>query len=431
MSNRRLDKGPGRWRAPLGDRLNAWGAKLAESMPKLGPRKNRRKTGDSTLRKSGDAPAAKPAKRGKAKHGRRVGAAAEAAQAARAAEPETRRTSGIRFALTAAAFLAPVVVAVLAFSTPLLGVRAYEYVMETGHFHVRTIRIAGNERLSREDLRQELGIDPGEHLLKTDMNELQQRLLAHPWIRWAKVERELPDGLIVEVVEHSPAAYLSAGELWVVNRSGEPFARVSPDDSEKLPIITGVTRARLEDPANRSDALADIRAALNLHQLYRSMGYDGRWPIGEVRVDPVRGMTLIIGGVGTEAVLGRSPYRDKLYRLEWVLENLRQQGKVAEYIILDMARDTRRSDDDGRVIVKAAIAPKERDVMARAAERAREAERRVLGLPPNGDIFGPSLPTAGGLGFGVTGNDDDTPARPALSGGRPAVMNFDLSGEEY
>ncbi|PKN57994.1 MAG: hypothetical protein CVU56_07950 [Deltaproteobacteria bacterium HGW-Deltaproteobacteria-14] len=354
--------------------------------------------------------------------------------------PEPRR-GALRAALgTLFGWALPVVVATVAFTTPLLGVRAYHYVMTSGHFNVHEVLVEGNRKLSYDAIRATLGVAPGTQLLATDLDAMEARCQSHPWVSWCKVERELPDRLVVSLVEHEPAAYLALGELMLVDTAGEVFTTAAAaaelvGSSPSLPIITGIAPDALAAPGQRAQTEARLRAVLNVLELYRTMGLDGRWPVGEVRLDAVRGLTLVLSPLGTEAVLGHGPYRDKLYRLEWVLESLRQEGRTAEYVVLD-AFDVDGADGGGRVVVKADLPPAGEALMEQAAERAREAQRSVLGLPPDPDLFGPAIaPSRLGPGAGAGVADDletdDGRARPTLTGGRPALEpnELDTDGE--
>ncbi|TNF24310.1 MAG: FtsQ-type POTRA domain-containing protein [Deltaproteobacteria bacterium] len=367
---------------------------------------------------------------------------AQARAAARGESSAQRRASavgGLKGALaTTLGWAVPVVVAVGAFATPMLGVRAYHYVMTSGHFNVHEILVEGNRRLSYDAIREALEVEPDTQLLATDLDAMQERCEAQAWVSWCRVRRELPDRLVVELVEHEPAAWLALGELTLVDSAGAVFATAAAADAVgasalDLPIITGIAADALATPAGRAETESRLRGVLNVLELYRSMGLAGRWPVGEVRVDTLRGLTLVISPMGTEAVLGQGPYRDKLFRLEWVLESLRQEGRTAEYVVLD-AFDI-DGDGDGRVVVKADLPPAGEALMEQAAERAREAQRKVLGLPPDPNIFGPAIvpaprPRSGDDGDDAATETDEGPARPTLTGGRPAVGPDELNTED-
>jgi cell division protein FtsQ len=335
----------------------------------------------------------------------------------------------------------PMAAAMLAFTTPFVGARAYEYIMKSGHFYVREVLISGNQHLSAEAVRDLAGIRPGTHVLAADLDEMQEALEANAWVASARVQRELPDRLSVHVDEHVPAAYLAIGELMLVNTSGQPFAAADPREDQELPIITGIREDAFDTNATAAQARADLRAAINLTRLYASMGLAGRWAIGEVRVEAGRRLTLVLSGKGTEAVLGTGPYRQKLYRLEWVLEKLHSEGKDADYVLLDGSDGLGTGGDDGRVVVAADLAPSPDEALAEASRRAEEAAAGNQQLLPSG-LAGPGGAAAGAPAEGEAAAeapadgeaaaaevaapvDEDLPAvegpRGVSSGVRPAV----------
>lgn len=304
-------------------------------------------------------------------------------------------------------WLLPVAAAVAAFSTPFLGARAFEYLMSTGHFMVREVLVDGARHLTEGEVLALAGIEAGTHVLATDLSAMGRRLEAHPWVARARVERELPDKLVLHLHEHRAVAYVALDEVMLVDNGGEPFARAETGELYDLPIITGVSFPTDDaDPslavpaaAHRSVARADVRAAVNLSRLYAGMGLGNRWPLGELRVEPGRRMTLVLSETGTEAVLGTGPYRQKLFRLEWILEKLHQDGKTADYVLLDGAGPTLDGRDDGRVVVRADMARSQEQVAAEASRRADEAEsaRALEGVLPGAaeDEGGPAHVSAG------------------------------------
>jgi hypothetical protein len=244
----------------------------------------------------------------------------------------------------AAAWLIPVGLAVLAFATPVLGLQAVDGVRESRHFHVREVVVAGHRRLSETEVLGLAGITPGMSVLEADLEVLAAPLRAHPWVRWAKVERELPSTLRVTMIEREACAYLATGDLWLVDETGEVFAPADPVESLDIPVISGVERAALgeavADPVKRMQLQVRLQGALNLARTWRIHGLSRRYPLSEVRLDPVAGHVLVIGARGTvapiEVVLGEGPLRVKLQRLEFTLEALRAEGRQAEYVLLDL-----------------------------------------------------------------------------------------------
>ncbi|MEC9073284.1 MAG: FtsQ-type POTRA domain-containing protein [Myxococcota bacterium] len=298
----------------------------------------------------------------------------------------------------AATWGVPMVAAVLAFSTPFLGIQMHDYLMHSGHFFVRDVVVQGNDRMGDQDLLALAGIRAGTHLLSADLSDMEARLESHPWIARATAQRDLPDKLRITVTEHRPVAYAALDELMLVNVDGSPFAIADPQDDMDIPIVSGLAPDAFDTELSAARSRSDLRAAVNLHRLYHTMGLATRWPIGEIRVLNRRKMSLVLSGTGTEVVLGQGPYREKLYRLEWVLEKLHQENAVAEYLLLDGAIASNPGRDDGRVVVRADLAATPEEIAAEAHRRAQQQVVAPPGTDPNTpEIPGGALPAPPGI----------------------------------
>lgn len=344
-------------------------------------------------------------------------------------QPAPRRSGVLGAVGTLLLWALPLVLAAAAFAVPLLGVRAYEYVMQSGYFHVREVIIDQSStrstmapdkpyrpHLSREEILSTAGIGAGTHLLEADLEAMTRKLLEHPWIRWARIEKDLPDVLIVHVVEHVPSAYLAphldnesgrptAGEavpnLLLVDELGEVFAESTPGLTLPLPVVTGVGVSRLE-PMD-AELSRDLIAGLNVLRLWEGQGLSRRYPVGELRLLPGGAYALVVEVIDpngarmgiTEVVLGRGPFREKLLRTEFILEHLFAQSKVADYILLDVVDDLdpRAVELAGaRVVVKA-------DLGVDPIEALDELVRRESALPASA----PERPVRRPRGNGASG----------------------------
>ncbi|MBV9527114.1 cell division protein FtsQ/DivIB [Sphingomonas sp.] len=70
--------------------------------------------------------------------------------------------------------------------------------------------------------------------------EIRDRLLGFGWIKDARVSRRLPDTLVIDVVERTPAAlWQDRGELALVDANGVVLDRVPVDKMPDLPLLIG------------------------------------------------------------------------------------------------------------------------------------------------------------------------------------------------
>ncbi|GAB4223679.1 MAG: hypothetical protein Kow0062_24280 [Acidobacteriota bacterium] len=134
---------------------------------------------------------------------------------------------------------------------------------------VRTIEVAGTERLDAQEVRDLLAPLVGRPTLLVPLGQARSRLAALPQLADAVVARRLPDLIEVHVVERVAVARVPFGHgaVLLADRDGALFApgRGRADDAA-LPTLHGVVTApgaaRL-DPRDRAGlrALAALRAA--------------------------------------------------------------------------------------------------------------------------------------------------------------------------
>jgi cell division protein FtsQ len=70
--------------------------------------------------------------------------------------------------------------------------------------------------------------------------EIRRRLLAYGWVKDARVSRRLPDTLVVDIVERTPAAlWQNEGQLALIDNEGVVLDRVPVDKMPDLPLLIG------------------------------------------------------------------------------------------------------------------------------------------------------------------------------------------------
>lgn len=144
------------------------------------------------------------------------------------------------------------------------------------YFAVREIDVEAHGRLDAKTLVAWAELAPGMSVWDVRVRDAEARLLAHPRIREASVERRLPGQVAIRVEEREPVAILfGAKPLWVA-ADGEVFPPCEAEAIDGFPYVTGV------GGAPRSGQVAErLRRAARLVVLWRA---HSQWPsISEVR----------------------------------------------------------------------------------------------------------------------------------------------------
>jgi cell division protein FtsQ len=167
----------------------------------------------------------------------------------------------------------------------------YRWFTESSRFAIAEFEVSGTHRLDRQRVREILALAPDANIFRTDMDLLESRLVADPWISSASVSRSLPDALEIEIHEEHASAAVELDGLYLVNAAGQPFKRADVDagELEGLSIITGLTREYfLGAPEESTEQLLYALSAL---QIYHAN--DQRPRLGELHLDQRHGITLI------------------------------------------------------------------------------------------------------------------------------------------
>lgn len=219
-------------------------------------------------------------------------------------------------------------------------------------FAIDAIDVKGLARVDRVELLAAAGLELGLNVFARSPEDVRARLLRHPWILSAKVERKLPSRFAITVLERAPVALLvveacsstaakseddpacdEASSLYLVSEDAKLFKRLSGKDPVDLPVITGVARQRFaSDPDLQRRIL--VEAVLLMHA-YRNSGLWQQNPLGEIHLEANDGYSLYVGEDLTYVRLGAAPFDQKLLRMKKVFERLSREHARAEYVYLD------------------------------------------------------------------------------------------------
>jgi cell division protein FtsQ len=231
-------------------------------------------------------------------------------------------------ALGAKLLVAAKVLAVLASiaGAVLAGRQAVRHVIASPRFAVRELRIGPTTHVPPDDIRVLVGVRVGDPLLAVDPDAVAAALTKHPWIASARVRRDLPATLAVDVVERRANATALIGALYLLDEAGRPFKRATPAEADGLPVVTGVTREQYA--AMRATSEAVFRDGLALLAAYTT-DHPTRPKLSEVHVDPRNGFSLVLLDGGGEIRLGRGDFSDKLARFDQIVASLGGRGPAA------------------------------------------------------------------------------------------------------
>ena len=228
--------------------------------------------------------------------------------------------------------------------TSLLFILAHDALTQSAYFEAKTITVAGNERLSKEAVLRQAGVQLRENILGVNLKVLRNNLLADPWIALAEIQRELPDTIHISIKERVPIAVVELNRPFYLSETGEVFKPVEPLDSTEVPVVTGLRLSDV-DPENpgRSLAMQAIMEVIRLTRLHGSVLPSHS--LKAIHADSEMGLTLFGYSNSMAIKIGYEDYESKFDRLRDMMAYLRQGDRLQHVGSVDL-------NDLDRVVIK-------------------------------------------------------------------------------
>ena len=195
----------------------------------------------------------------------------------------------------------------------------YHQLTNAGYFEVKEIVLKGLNRTREPDVIRLAGLNKPVNIFALRLGEMGEELKRHPWIKDVSLKRQMPETIIVEVVEHRPVALLDIGEIYYLDETGKPFKKLGTEEENGLPVVTGFTRLDLIQ--------GEMETVLDLLNILSERNDRVRVEnIASIKYDRIRGITLRTREDNLLVEAGSKDYRVKFERLGRVLAHLKIEG---------------------------------------------------------------------------------------------------------
>ena len=145
---------------------------------------------------------------------------------------------------------------------------------------VDEVLVNGRQNTTKTSLLEALNVKLGEPILGLDLDLIQGRVVALPWVKTAQIQRQLPDKVLINLEERRPTGrWQRNGRLTLIDEDGVTIRKLSGDLFQHLPIIIGN-----DAPAKVKQVLPILKKEPELFRRVKALTFVGsrRW---NVRVD--------------------------------------------------------------------------------------------------------------------------------------------------
>jgi cell division protein FtsQ len=127
---------------------------------------------------------------------------------------------------------------------------------------IKNIEVSGREKTDTNALLAAIGQKPGTPIITFDVDAARERIEELSWVRSATVERQLPDTLIVSVIERQPLALWQTEDRGhvLIDGDGEQLQNYELGDYLNLPVLVGD-----DAPENAAEMLRTIQTIPHLY----------------------------------------------------------------------------------------------------------------------------------------------------------------------
>lgn len=231
----------------------------------------------------------------------------------------------------------------------------HKYVYQNPTFAIQHLDVATDGVLSREQIQTWAGVRLQDNLLALNLGRVKRDLELVPAIEAVSVERILPRGLRIRVLEREPIARVVFPILrpggqeergtYLVDRRGYfmfPIERHQRADAkaggdEHLPVVTGIPLNDVR-PGRAVDT-AQALAALEFVQAFQRSSMLGQVDLREIDISQP-GVLAVTTVQGSTITFGLAEFERQLDRWRLVLEQARRQGKHIATLDLAVANNS-------------------------------------------------------------------------------------------
>ncbi|MCW1402406.1 FtsQ-type POTRA domain-containing protein [Novosphingobium sp. MW5] len=147
-------------------------------------------------------------------------------------------------AILAVAAIAVVVIARLAGVPELIG-RQFAIAAGDVGFSVNKVEVRGVKHLNELKIYERVDAAMGRPMPEVDVDQIRSELVQINWIEDARVSRQLPDRLVIDVVERKPHAVLrKPDKLVLIDATGHELEPISPDRAKGKLVVFGPGSAK-------------------------------------------------------------------------------------------------------------------------------------------------------------------------------------------
>lgn len=180
------------------------------------------------------------------------------------------------------------------------GYSIVRYMRTSPRFAVRTVSVMGLNRVEEGNVLRQAGVKGAANVFSVDLEAVRERVEGLKWVRFATVQRLLPDTIAIKIVERTPVGLARIrGEIFQFDAQAELLNRDRGAGAD-FPILYGLTFDDAEMNRKKVDLYLQIMEDLH-----------GKDELSEVQIDDAFEVSVISQHESVLVTLGADHFRDR------------------------------------------------------------------------------------------------------------------------
>jgi len=114
------------------------------------------------------------------------------------------------------------------------------YLRTAPRFEVQKLSVSGLKRVAENEVLAKARFELGTNVFRADLNQIRERVEELDWVRYALVERVLPDQIMIHVVEREPIGLTRIrGEIYQFDDDAK-ILDPDPGGGSSFPVLDGL-----------------------------------------------------------------------------------------------------------------------------------------------------------------------------------------------
>jgi cell division protein FtsQ len=200
------------------------------------------------------------------------------------------------------------------------------FLFTSPRFAVAHIGVTGNKNVTAQTIIEHSGLSEEQNIFEQNIARAAAAITELPRVHSVAVQRKLPDEIKIEIEERQPVALVLAKELLLLDRERKIIDTFDSSDSVNLPVITGkaLTDIKVGDTVEADG----IEQAIQIIDQMAEFQTAGMMSVSEINIDNPENIVLIAEHTGTSIYMGSKGFRDKLWRLAQVGDEIKRNERL-------------------------------------------------------------------------------------------------------